>query len=59
MATHSTADRPGGLLGSYILDHVWISVFVTIAGYAEWPGREEGYGRIRFYRFELFVKTYW
>lgn len=49
VATHSTADRPGGLWGSYILDHVWISVFVTIAGYIEWLGEQEGYGHIRFW----------
>lgn len=36
MATHSTADRPGGPWGSYALDHVWRSVFVTITGDAEW-----------------------
>lgn len=52
VATHSTADRPGGLWGSYILDHVWISVFVTIAGYVECLGEQEGYRRISFYRFE-------
>lgn len=52
VATHSTADRPGGLWGSYILDHVWISVFVTIAGYVECLGEQEVYRRISFYRFE-------
>lgn len=41
MATHSTADRPGGPLGSYILDYVWISVFVTIAGDVEWQGKQD------------------
>lgn len=56
VATHSTADRPGGLWGSYILDHVWISVFVTIAGYVECLGEQEGYRRISFYRFELLLK---
>lgn len=57
VATHSTADRPGGLLGSYILDYVWISAFVTIAGYVEWQGEQEGYGCIRVYRFELLWKS--
>lgn len=40
----------GGLIS---LTMCWISVFVTIAGYVECLGEQEGYGRIRFYRFKL------
>lgn len=35
-------------MGSYILDHVWISVFVTIAGYVECLGGRKDTGVLAF-----------